>query len=131
MSEGEDAAASMADMATAAMDQLLRMLPEGMDPPESLLTLKSAISEAGDGTITEALYAVMIDQTLDYDVTAEGMLAETKADYSNHETDPLVREKVSYIYSYGITMFKRGKIDARVGLDGAGLDKWLAIPSAV
>jgi hypothetical protein len=45
---------------------------------------------------------------------------------------------MAYIYSYGITMFKRGlirpeplmkiveeRVARRVGLDGPGLDQWL------
>ena len=76
------------------------MLPDGTEPPASLLPLKSAVSDGDDGAIVEALYTVMIDQTLDFDVTDEGMLMPTSADYSKYETDPAVREKMSYIYSY-------------------------------
>ena len=56
--------------------------------------------------------------------------------------DEEVRKKLAYIYSYGITMFKKGYIDgevlkeavltkiaARVGLDGAGLDQYLSMPA--
>jgi hypothetical protein len=55
-----------------------------------------------------------------------------------------VREKLAYIYSYGITMFKRGMLDGdslkeivladiagRVNMDGPEFDKWLEIPAAV
>jgi len=141
--KAEDAPGT-AEMATAAIDQLLRMLPDDTDPPATLLPLKSAISDGDDPAIIAALYAVMIDQTLDFDVSDEGMLVQTVADYSKYESDPAVREKMSYIYSYGITMYQRGmigeqplkdlvesKIASRVGLDGAGLDQWLSVPAVV
>ena len=101
----------MAEKATAAMDQMLSMLSEGVDPPASLITLKQAVSSGDNKEITKALYSVLIDQTLDYDVTEEGMLVNTKADYSKPEEDELVKEKMMYIYGYGITMFKRGFIE--------------------
>lgn len=53
-----------------------------------------------------------------------------------------VREKIGYVYTYGISMFKRGyinegdlkdavinKVAGRVGMDGPALDKWLEIPA--
>ena len=67
----------------------------------------------------------------------------TKVDYSNKDDDA-VREKMAYIYSYGITMFKRGlirpeplmkiveeRVARRVGLDGPVLDQWLNVPAAM
>ena len=55
-----------------------------------------------------------------------------------------MREKLAYIYSYGITMFKRGlikpaplqkiveeRVAGRVGLDGPGLDQFLNVPAAM
>ena len=128
--------------ATAAIDQLLGMLGEDVDPPATLMPLKTAISEGDQGDISAALYCVLIEQALDYD-NKEGKLYKTDVDFGNKD-DPRVREKIAYIYSYGITMFKRGFIQAeplqkivveriasRIGLDGPALDKWLEIPAAM
>ena len=56
--------------------------------------------------------------------------------------DPKVKEKLAYIYTYGISMFKRGYISqdalkdavlnnvaSRVGMDGPAFDQWLEIPA--
>ena len=64
----------------------------------------------------------------------------TAVDYSNTD-DEKVREKMAYIYQYGISMLKRGyisqdalmdavltKIASRVGMTGEQFDQWLAIP---
>ena len=65
----------------------------------------------------------------------------TKVDYANTD-DPKVKEKMAYIYSYGITMFKRNfiagdalkeivleRIAGRIGMDGPTFDQWLEIPA--
>eukprot|EP00322_Chrysochromulina_rotalis_P020840 CAMPEP_0115866124 /NCGR_PEP_ID=MMETSP0287-20121206/20086_1 /TAXON_ID=412157 /ORGANISM="Chrysochromulina rotalis, Strain UIO044" /LENGTH=177 /DNA_ID=CAMNT_0003320679 /DNA_START=14 /DNA_END=547 /DNA_ORIENTATION=+ len=133
---------NMAETATAAIDNLIGMLADDVDPPKTLMPLKNTISEGTPGEISAALYEVMVEQALDYDVK-EGKLFKTEVDYSNKDDDR-VREKMAYIYSYGITMYKRGliepeplqrivvnKIAARIGLDGPGLDQWLNIPAAM
>jgi len=132
----------MAETATSAIDQLLAMLSDEAEPPKTLLPLKAAISGGDGDEISAALYAVMIEQALDYDVK-DGLLYPTDVDFSNKD-DERVREKVAYIYSYGIQMFQRDlikpeplqklvieRIASRVGLDGPGLDKWLEIPAAM
>ena len=53
-----------------------------------------------------------------------------------------MKEKLAYIYTYGISMFKRGYISqdalkdavlnnvaSRVGMDGPAFDQWLEIPA--
>ena len=118
------------------------MLGDDVDPPSTLLPLKSSISEGDPNAISAALYTLMVEQALDYDVN-DGQLFKTKLDITNKEDDA-VKEKLMYIYSYGITMFKRGliqqeplqqiveeRIAKRVGLDGPGLDQWLNVPAAM
>ena len=131
----------MAEMATSAVDSILGMLDDGVDPPPSLGSLKAAISEGEATAIAQMLYTVLSEQTLDYDVSEDGKLVPTVADYSNKE-DALALEKMSYIYTYGIKMYKSGILDGeslkkivlerlagRVGMDGPQFDKWLAIPA--
>lgn len=133
---------NMAETATAAIDQLLGLLSDEAEPPKTLLPLKTAVAEGDEGNIAAALYCVMVEQCLDYDMVG-GLLYPTKVDYSNKDDDA-VREKMAYIYSYGITMFKRGlirpeplmkiveeRVARRVGLDGPGLDQWLNVPAAM
>lgn len=69
----EEAAPSMAETATAAIDQLLGLLSDEAEPPKSLLPLKNAISEGDEAAISVALYSVMVEQALDYDMN-DGLL---------------------------------------------------------
>ena len=68
-------------------------------------------------------------------------MQKTKVDFGNLE-DEEVMKKMTYIYTYGISMFKKGLIEeealkdavlnrlaAKVGKDGPGFDQWLAIPA--
>lgn len=136
----EAAAPDLADTATAAIDSIMRMLSDEAEPPKSLLAVKNAVSDGDAMGIGEALYLLLVEQALDYDMV-EGQMVPTVVDYSNTD-DEKVREKMAYIYQYGISMFKRGyigqdalkdavlnKIAARVNMDGPGFDQWLAIPA--
>ena len=86
----------MAEMATNAIDQMLGMLAPDAEPPAGLGRLKSAVSGGDGGQISLRMYELLIEQTLDYDVTEERQLVKTSVDYSNVE-DPLVKEKMAYI----------------------------------
>ena len=129
----------MAEMATAAIDTLMGMLGDDTAPPKTLVPLKQAIQSGEGDAISKELYCVLVEQTLDYDVE-DSKLVPTSVDYKNL-TDPKVREKCSYIYSYGITMFKRDMIAGevlkeivleciagRIGMSGEEFDQWLDIP---
>lgn len=134
---------SVADAAQTSIDSILSMLDEGVEPPKSMLALKEALT-GGDAMATgAALYNVLIEQTLDYDLTVERKMVPTTLDYSKTD-DPKVKEKIGYVYTYGINMLKRnlisedavkdivtGKICSRVGMDGAEMDQWLQIPAVI
>lgn len=59
---------NMAETATAAIDQLLGLLSDEAEPPKTLLPLKTAVAEGDEGNIAAALYCVMVEQCLDYDM---------------------------------------------------------------
>ena len=97
-------------------------------------------SEGDPATITQRLYELMVEQTLDYDV-ADEKLVLTAVDYANRD-DEAVREKLSYIYRYGITMYQKEmiakeplmtivleRIASRVGMNGEEFDQWLQVPA--
>ena len=130
----------MVEVANNACDQLIAILGDETEPPSSLLDLKEAISGGDQGDIAQKLYLTMVQQSLDYD-TIDGKLQPTNVNYSDKES-PELKDKVSYIYLYGITMYKRGllpgewlqgvvvdQIASRVGMTGEQLDKWLNIPA--
>ena len=132
-SSADEPTPSIADNATAAIDKVLSSLGPDTDPPASLLSLKSAISDGDEPTISRELFCLLIEQTLDYDMTEEGTVIKSIIDYSNKD-DPEVRGRMEYVYGYGIQMFQKGFISAdvlkpiveeriasRVGLDGPGL----------
>jgi len=134
---------NVAEAAQTSIDNVLQMLSPDVEPPKSMLPLKEAISGGDTLVIGAALYDMLIEQTLDYDVTEEKKMVASTRDYSKTD-DPLVKEKIGYVYTYGINMLKRGliaedavrdivvgKICSRVGMDGAELDQWLQIPAVV
>ena len=129
----------MAEMATAAIDTLMGMLSDDAEPPKTLVPLKQAIQGGKGDAISKELYCVLVEQTLDYDVV-DSKLVPTTVDFTKLD-DPRVREKTSYIYSYGITMFKREmiagdtlkeivleRIAGRLNMSGEEFDQWLEIP---
>jgi len=140
MEEGAAPPPDMAETAMAAIDNIMRMCPDDMDPPASMRDLKQAIGVGDSLEIGEKMYWVLIENTLEYDII-DGMMQKVEIDFSKTE-DPKVQEKMGYIYQYGISMFKRnlisedalkdavlGKLCARVGMDGPAFDKWLAVPA--
>lgn len=109
-----DAEVNMADAATATIDQVMGMLDAHTEPPKGLMPLKEAISGGDNGIISEKLYCLLIEQTLDYEVKQpkDGelpVLVATDTDYSNTD-NPEVRRKIGYTYNYGIQMFTKGLI---------------------
>lgn len=136
----EAAALNIAETASAAVDGVLQMLGDDTEPPKSLLAVKQSVQEGDELEIGAALYLLLVEQALDYDMV-EGKMVPTTVDYGNKD-DPKVREKLGYIYSYGISMFKKNyiaedalkdavlnKVANRVGMDGPAFDQWLAIPA--
>ena len=122
------------------MDSIMGALGDGVDPPKAMLGVKQAVSGGDPLEIGAALYLLLTEQALDYDIE-DGKMQPTKVDFSNTE-DMKVKEKMAYCYTYGINMFKRGfisedalkdavlnKVASRVGMDGPAFDKWLAIPA--
>ena len=112
---------------------------QGVEPPKTLVGLKQAVAGGEPLAIGEAMYLMLAEQTLDYDMK-DGKMVPTVVDYKKTD-DEKVKEKMTYIYTYGIGMFKKGflseealrdavlnKIANRVGMDGASFDKWLEIP---
>ena len=67
-SMSDDEPINMAETATAAIDQLLGLLSDEAEPPKTLLPLKTAVAEGDEGNIAAALYCVMVEQCLDYDM---------------------------------------------------------------
>lgn len=125
---------NMAETATAAIDSIMQMCGDETDPPRAMLGLKNAVQGGDKLTIGAALYDLLIEQALDYDM-AEGQvqqrydaptrnaqkilpcllhhrhvwqtMVKTSVDYTNKE-DPEVLKKLRYIYSYGISMLQKG-----------------------
>lgn len=131
----------MAETATAAMDSMMAALSPDVDPPKAMMGLKEAIQDGEPLQIGSALYDLVVENALDYDVNEDKVIVKSDIDFSNRD-DPRVRDKITYAYTYGIGMFKRGyiaedalkdavinKVAARVNLDGPGLDKWLEMPA--
>ena len=139
MQDEPPAPENLGETATAAMDSIMQMLSDEAEPPKNLIAVKNAVSGGDALAIGEALYLLLAEQALDYDMK-DGMMYPTAVDYSNTD-DEKVREKMAYIYQYGISMLKRGyisqdalmdavltKIASRVGMTGEQFDQWLAIP---
>lgn len=138
----EDKEINLAETATAAIDSVLGMLGDGAEPPKGLMPLKNAVADGEPMAIGNAMYLLLVEQCLDYDVV-DGLMVPTTLDYGKTD-DPKVKEKMQYIYSYGISMFQRKyisqddlmdavltKVASRVGMDGPAFDKWLEMPAAV
>jgi len=132
------------EVATAQADNLMSMLGE-IDPPRTLLGLKQAISSGDIGQLRTAQFELLVDQTLLFDTEGEGeaiSLVPTTATMT--QDDPMTREKMRYVYSYGIKMFMAGfleqdklqeivleRLAKKVGLDGPSFDVWLEMPAVV
>ena len=131
---------NVAEQATAAIDSVMGMLGDDMDPPKSLATLKGAIQEGDKLKIGSAMYAVLVEQCLDYEVVDGKLVQPSKLDFKDLESEEL-KKKMSYVYAYGINMYKMGyigeeplkeaiiKIAGRVEMDGPQFDKWLEMPA--
>ena len=136
---------NLADMAMAAIDNVLRMCQE-CDPPKALIGVKNALEEGEQLAIGNAMYLLLVEQCLDFDPVEDPQaeypqLQPTTTDWKNLE-DPKVKEKLGYVYNYGIGMFQKGmisedalkdavlsKVAARVDMDGPAFDQWLQIPA--
>eukprot|EP00316_Scyphosphaera_apsteinii_P021375 CAMPEP_0119303138 /NCGR_PEP_ID=MMETSP1333-20130426/4624_1 /TAXON_ID=418940 /ORGANISM="Scyphosphaera apsteinii, Strain RCC1455" /LENGTH=173 /DNA_ID=CAMNT_0007305731 /DNA_START=45 /DNA_END=566 /DNA_ORIENTATION=+ len=136
---------NFADLATASIDNVLRMCGEDVEPPKSLVSLKLAVKNDDEVAMSTGMYNVLVEQTLDYDTVGEGeamRLKATSLDYSQTDDDR-VKQKMRYVYSYGISMYQRGliapellkdivlnRLASRVGMDGPAFDQWLEMPPA-
>lgn len=81
--------------------------------PSSMEFLSDAIARGGYTRIGEGIYAMTIDLTLDYDAnenynpeSGESPYTLTKVDYKKTD-DPIVRDKVMYLWQYGLQMVER------------------------
>ena len=97
------------ELATAQADNMMNMLGE-LDPPPSLLGLKQAVSSGDIDQLRAAQFELLVDQTLLYDTAGDdetGMtLVPTTATMA--QDDEITKEKMRYVYSYGIKMFMAG-----------------------
>merc|ERR1719198_448582 len=110
---------------------MLRMLGD-LEPPAVLRDLKVAVQASDVPAMQSGLYEMLIVQALSYELTDEGTLRPSTQDFADLSVDEeSKKETMRYVYSYGITMFKRGmiqleplqemvltKLAARVGMDG-------------
>ena len=140
----QDAEPNYAEMATAAIDNTLGMLADGVDPPPALLSLKRAVQDDDLESIKQGLFLLVLEQTLNFDLVDKDGVKEitpTTVDYGDKESER-VKEKLRYVYGYGITMYTRGilgedflksivldKLAGRVGLGGAEFDQYLEMPA--
>jgi hypothetical protein len=128
---------SIAAAAQSSIDACLERLGPGEEEPKSLQPLKDAISEGDAVKMGAGLFKLLAEQSLDYDLNDEGKIVRTTIDYSNTD-DEKVKERMSYIYKYGINMMMRDLISqedlmqlvisdvaSRVGMDGPAFDTWL------
>ena len=98
---------NLVEQASAACDQVMGTLSEGVDPPRALAALKEAMYAAEAEKITEALYGLVVEQTLEYNVVDGKLVAGTTEWREDSEE---AQQKMKYVYSYGIAMFKRGML---------------------
>lgn len=136
--EPEKPKINITEAAVGAAEKIMSMLGDNVEVPKEILSVKQAVEEGEPMAIGTALYKMLTWQTLEYDMN-NGTMVPTVADYANKE-DLRVREKVGYIYRYGIHMAMRGllsddaledvvvtSVASRLGMDGVALDKWLNI----
>ncbi|KAL1528439.1 hypothetical protein AB1Y20_009786 [Prymnesium parvum] len=134
-------APNYAELGMSSIDNMLRMLGD-LEPPQVLRDLKAAVEEGDESEIKTGLYKMLIVQALEYELSDDGMLKPSSLDFSDLSTDEEAKkETMRYVYSYGITMYKRGLIEleplqelvlsqlaGRVGMDGKRFDEWLEMP---
>ena len=137
-----DGDTNVAELATKAIDQVLAQLGDGVEPPPSIGKLKAlALEDGAPEVLSETMFLLLIERTLEYDTSESGKLEPTKTDYSA-KPDAMVAEKLGYAYTYGIAMFKQGLISAdflksavlerlagRIGMTGEEFDEFLAMPA--
>ncbi len=141
----DDSLEQAVEQAVAYADSTFGMLADGAVPPRSLARLKEAIRDVDQSAdplpLRAAIFDVLIDQTLDYEVEGDKLVPSSLLDYSV-TTDDRVVEKMRYLYTYGLNMLRAGmiaedaltqlvteKLCARVGLDGPAFDAWLEVPA--
>ena len=139
----EKKASEALEQANIMLDSFVNMLGD-LEPPTSLIALKDAIGEGELGAVRLAQYALLIDQTLDYELDPETQtISASTLDLSKTDDEEVVT-KFRYLYTYGIKMFMAEmvtqeqlqevvleKLASRVNMDGAALDKWLEVPAVV
>ena len=139
----EKKASEALEQANTMVDSFVNMLGD-VEPPASLIALKDAIGEGELGAVRLAQYALLIDQTLDYELDPETQtISASTLDLSKTDDEEVVA-KFRYLYNYGIKMFLAEmvtqeqlqevvleKLASRVNMDGAALDKWLEVPAVV
>lgn len=77
---------NIAETATGAIDSILQMLGDNADPPKSLVDVKNAVAEGEPMAIGAALYLLLVEQALDYDMV-NGKMSPTSVDWANVNTD--------------------------------------------
>ena len=99
---------NLIEQASAACDQVMGRLSDGVEPPKALATLKEAMYAANADAITAGIYSLVVEQRLEYNVDDAGKMVAGTTQWSEDSEE--AQQKMRYVYSYGITMFKRGMI---------------------
>lgn len=131
-SYAENAARHFAGMSDA--------LAPGVDPPPEVDALRKALDEGADEeTLMTRVYELMCEQAMLFDQDPEtGMFVVTEADYVTGRDVPELKEKIGYIYGYGMGLVTEGMLGVeackgivqsrlieRTGLAPEEFDKWL------
>lgn len=129
----------MAKAADLTLQHLQQNMGAGVEmPPEFEELKKGRAGGAGTEALGRLVYNLMCEEAMLFDKDEFGVLTPTRFDLKNDCDDPEVKQKVSYVYRYGISMIQAGLIGmddvklaakdrliARVGKSPQEFDEWL------
>ena len=79
---------NIAETATGAIDSIMQMLSDDAEPPKNLIMVKQAVQDGKEPQeIGAALYLLMTEQVLDYDMS-EGQMVPTAVDCARRAISP-------------------------------------------
>mmetsp|Transcript_14469 Transcript_14469/g.45588 ORF Transcript_14469/g.45588 Transcript_14469/m.45588 type:complete len:170 (+) Transcript_14469:86-595(+) len=131
---------SVVQMAQEQTKKLRQMLGALAGPPE-LERLEAGISSgASTEELGVAMFDLLVTMTLDFRNQDSGAIEPVEEPGGSLPQSDEVRQKLQYLYTYGIRMMTTGllsvdslkdlvlkRLAARVGMDGKELDDWLDV----
>ena len=93
-------APNFVELSTNAIDNMLRMLPEDMEPPQACRDLKAAVAAEDVDAMQIGLYNMLITQALEFKVQEDGTLTKNDLDFSDLSVDEdAKKDSMRYVYS--------------------------------